>query len=141
MRLVNGVSGIAANNTDLTTNPPVPNPALIYVNPDPVFVERALLQTLYFWADPTVGVWDTAEIQLFISPQIINSNPPLNPVPAGTTQIVPVWFPLLDSAGNPITATANKYVNFQARWGMIKAVVTNASANTASIYCSLFEQC
>lgn len=155
--IVNNASGIAAN-TNTTTNIPV----TIY-NPLPFLQTGMQMWTAYFWATE----WDTAQVQLFICPQI------------GNGSIQPVWFPLLDSSGNPIlvgaptpvtppptnnssgststgttsgstntsgtttstttpsTTSYNKYTNFSCRWGGIQAVVTNASANTSGLYCSL----
>lgn len=136
MRLITNASGLACNNTDLITNPPTANPAITQPNADPFFVEACLLNTLYFWADD----WDTAQIAVFISPQITVTNTPLSQLDyTPQPQITPVWFPLLDASGNPIQVSGeNSYVNFSVRWGMIKAVITNASANTLNLNCSLF---
>ena len=107
--LVNNAAGVAANNDDANDLP--------YVNPDPVFVARNLLTTVYAWAQ----TWGGAQIQLYMSP-----NRPNAPYPA-------TWFPV----GAPITA--NGFVTFQHRWAQLKAVVTNASASTAGLYCSNFD--
>lgn len=117
-RLVNNVSGIAAN-TD-----PVVNQAPILYNTDPLNVELSLLYTVYAWAT----TWDTAQIALYVSPQ------------AEGSQIQPVWFPLVGADGvTPIVlSTANKYINFSVRFGAIKGEVINASANTVGLTCSLF---
>lgn len=134
MRLITNASGIAVNNTDNISNAPTPNLAAVFPNPDPVFVESSLLYTLYFWADD----WDTAQVTIYVSPQIIPVNTPLNNCQS-IPQIAPVWFPLLNAQGNAVSVSGdNSYVNFSLRWGMIKAVITNASANTTNLNCSLF---
>jgi hypothetical protein len=106
--LVNNASGIIAN--DNSTNPPI-------YNRDPVFVANNLLTTIYAWA----AVWDTAEIQIYVSPQCKNSI------------IAPVWYPI----GAAITG--NAMFTFQDRWGQIKAVVTGATALSEGIYCTIFD--
>jgi hypothetical protein len=111
--LVKNAAGVAANtNTSTNIAPP-------FFNPDPVFVAKNLLTTVYFWAT----TWDTAEIQLFISPQLKTSQAPT------------IWFPV--TAG--LISATNQYVSFQNRWAQIKAEVINASANTAGLNCLLFD--
>lgn len=106
--LVFNKSGIAANTAGLAPS---------YQNPDPMFVSRTFLNTIYVWAT----TWDTAEVQIFVAPQRKGS-----PFPT-------VWFPL----GSPLTA--NGLFSFQHRWSQIKAEVTNASPLTVELYCKLFD--
>jgi hypothetical protein len=125
MRLVNQGTqvGTALNNTDNVENPSTPNPAVPIYNRDPVFVAANLINTIYAWA----ADWDTASVAIYVSPQLQNSQTP------------PEWFPLLNDAGEPIVLSgANSYVNFHCRWGALKGVVTNASANTTGLVVDLF---
>jgi hypothetical protein len=105
--LVPPSTGIAINTA---------TPAIIFNN-DPVFVANNLLNTVYAWA----ADWDTAQIQIQISPQVRNSQFPV------------VWFPV------GAVMNANGFFTFQHRWGQIRAVVTNASANTAGLTAVLFQ--
>ena len=145
MRIINNASGLAANNTDLITDPTTPNPAFWVRNPDPQSVLAAMPNTVYFWAD----VWDTAQISIYISPQYIptySANLPPFPVclqdaysnpPGGTPSITPVWFPLYGAGGPVQVSGSNQYTSFTVRWAMLKAVVTNASALTTNLNCTL----
>jgi hypothetical protein len=90
---------------------------LIIFNKDPVFVANNLMTTIYAWATE----WDTAQVQIEISPQVRNSQFPV------------VWFPV------GAMMTTNRFFTFQHRWGQMRAVVTNASANTAGLTAILFQ--
>lgn len=111
--LISNASGTAANTAD--------NTGRILVNRDPCFVANSLLNTVFFWAQ----TWDTAQVQLFISPQL--------PTMIGVPQTI--WVPITDG----VFSSANGYFNFTGRWGQIKAVVSNATALTSGLYVALFD--
>ena len=105
--LVNNSSGILAN-----TN----GGGIVFYNPDPAFVERNLLTTIYTWA----VVWGGASVQIYVAPQ-----PKLSP-------FAPVWFPLNDPF------IFNSFYTFRHRWSQIKAEVTGATSTTSGLFCELF---
>jgi hypothetical protein len=107
-RLVNNTSGVAANTS---------GEAIGSQNPHPMSVDRALLTTIYTWAT----TWGGAQVQLYISPQPVHSQSPIQ------------WFPL----GGPISA--NSVIDFSTRWMQIKAEVVNASSTTVGLVCLLFD--
>ena len=112
---------LVRNKSDTTAN--TAGEALPLYNRDPVFTANNLLTTISAWVDPTstpTGAWGGASVQLYISPQL------KGPWPT-------IWFPV----GNPITT--NGYFSFQERWGQIKAEISGASSNTASLYVSIFD--
>lgn len=107
--LISNTSGINANTNG--NAPFVPNN-------DPFFVQNNLLTTIYTAA----ANWDAASVQIYISPQMVNSN---------TWPVT--WF----AVGAPITT--NSAFTFQHRWGMIKAEVVGATALTSTLRCTVFD--
>lgn len=106
--LVNNTSGTAANTTTATNTPG--NGTVYYT----AAIDFTRVTTVYVWAT----TWDTAVMQLFVSPQGFGSQLPM------------IWIPVPSGI-----LSANGLLTFNQRWRAIKAEVYNASALSVGLYC------